>query len=284
MRTKLWWRCSPTGSPHLSPRRKNGIIVAIDDRHKLLEPKNLKLYFDLYYCICTRRPPLTTKNLFMSTHQKYSAIDNEKSKVYITSLKNIAVTSPTKSKAMNNDKKSSSARQTSRDFFSRMWTKRSSSVRIVDDSLSSSKIFQRSIKADFDDSEVFYCKENEAATVISALKKISIRHICKKEYPQALRSLNHALSFQQKTLGANHPDVATTYHLMGVVMSNIGENYSYMAMTAFEESIRIRQENFGPGSEEAASTLKSLWVLLHKESNKDQLSKTVSRWEEKGRC
>ncbi len=35
----------------LSPRRKNGIIVAIDDRHKLLEQKNLKLYFDLYSCI-----------------------------------------------------------------------------------------------------------------------------------------------------------------------------------------------------------------------------------------
>jgi hypothetical protein len=67
---------------------------------------------------------------------------------------------------------------------------------------------------------------------------------------------------QQKVYGKEHSKVGDTLNLIGEVLSNMGEDNRYMAMNSFEEALDIRM-NIDPGSEDVATTVKNLWLLLH---------------------
>ena len=210
----------------------------------------------------------------MTGNQGHYKVNKVQSRVYLTNLKNIASSSPTTSKLAN----PSSGASSRRNVLTHLWRRRSSVF--IDDTLSDSDRLQKGITAslkgslkskksmgtlqDNVDPEVYCCKKKEGLSVIQKMKKTSIMHIQQGNNHEALKNLNQTLSFQEKLLGENHPDVATTLNLMGVVMGGMGDDYRYMAMTSLEESLRIRQEHFGPGSKETARSAKSLWVLLHK--------------------
>mmetsp|Transcript_18807 Transcript_18807/g.34671 ORF Transcript_18807/g.34671 Transcript_18807/m.34671 type:complete len:84 (-) Transcript_18807:59-310(-) len=66
-------------------------------------------------------------------------------------------------------------------------------------------------------------------------------------------------------MAKKHVRTASTLSTIGQVLSNMGEDYRYMAMSALEGSLAIWQE-LEPGSEDTANTVKNLWLLFH-ESN-----------------
>lgn len=136
---------------------------------------------------------------------------------------------------------------------------------IISDSITDSKGLQNSIRVltdGMDEHEVHCCKKEEANQVIRALQKKAAMQIEEGKLHDALNNLNNALSLQQKLYGTHHSEVASTLNMMGEVLSGMGEDYRYMAMTAFEESLAIRQ-GLEPGSEDTAVTLKNLWLLFH---------------------
>ena len=116
-----------------------------------------------------------------------------------------------------------------------------------------------------DEHEVHCCKKGEADEVIRALQKKSETQMNDGRRQDALHTLNSALAMQQKLYGKKHPKTAFTLNRIGEILSGMGEDYRFMAMSALEESLAIRQE-LEPGSEETATTLKNLWLLFH-ESN-----------------
>jgi len=113
-----------------------------------------------------------------------------------------------------------------------------------------------------DEHEVHFCKKGEANEVIRALQKKAEAQIEEGRVQDALHNLNSALAMQQKLYGKRHARTASTLNKIGEILSNMGEDYRYMAMSALEESLAIRQE-LEPGSEETANTLKNLWLLFH---------------------
>ena len=211
------------------------------------------------------------------------------SRVYMTSLKSIAASSPSKTSwSRNNDSNSpDSAPSPVRRALRRLvqWPKIQtapdlpacdSDDPIISDSISDSKRLQKCIiglpledvetaKHVVVEKEVRCCKKEEADQVIYALQKRAQKQINEGRLDSALQNLNNSLSLQQKLYGKTHPKVAGTLNIMGTVLSNMGEDYRYMAMSALEESLAIWQET-EPGSERTADTLKNLWLLLH-ESN-----------------
>lgn len=145
---------------------------------------------------------------------------------------------------------------------------------IISDSISDSKRLQNSIMIltldesessrdeNKDKHEVHCCKQHEANDVICALQKKARTQINEGRLNDALQNLNKSLALQQKLHGKKHPKVASTLNAIGEVLSNMGGSKRYMAMSALEEALAIRQEK-EPGSEDTAVTLKNLWLLLH---------------------
>jgi len=113
-----------------------------------------------------------------------------------------------------------------------------------------------------DEPEVHCCKQDEANEVIRGLQKKANHQIDDGKLQDALQNLNNSLALQQKLYGKKDARAARTLNMMGEILSNMGEDYRYMAMSALEESLAIRQE-LEPGSEDTAVTLKNLWLLLH---------------------
>lgn len=106
------------------------------------------------------------------------------------------------------------------------------------------------------------CKQKEAKAVIAKLQKRADKHIQEGHLTDALSILNKSLALQQKVYGKKHSKVGDTLNLIGEVLSNMGEDNRYMAMNSFEEALDIRM-NIDPGSEDVATTVKNLWLLLH---------------------
>lgn len=149
---------------------------------------------------------------------------------------------------------------------------------IISDSISDSRHLQHSIMVVTENKGehvVHCCKKNEAENVIRTLQWKATKEINEGRLQTALHNLNESLALQQKLYGERDLKVASTLNRMGEVLSKMGEDYRYMAMSAFEESLAIRQEA-EPGSEETAATLMNLWLLLH-ESNSEL--KTVKKVE-----
>jgi len=137
---------------------------------------------------------------------------------------------------------------------------------IITDAISESKHLQHSIitmtESMNEEHEEVCIKHEEADEVLESLQKKASAQIKDGKLHAALHNLNISLAMQQKIYGQQHPKVAGTLNTMGEVLSNMGEEHRYMAMSSFEQSLAILQE-FEPGSKETATTLKNLWMLLH---------------------
>jgi len=95
------------------------------------------------------------------------------------------------------------------------------------------------------------------------------------EWINALRLYNRALILQRKSLGIHHVVCARTLNGIGVALTQLGEAYSYGAMTALEEALCIRQDCLGDGHADVAETTNNLWKLLnhHNERNGEDARK-----------
>lgn len=225
----------------------------------------------------------------IASNASVASQDEQPTRVYVTSIKNITASSPTKTKWSNPSPAAefappSPVRRGLRHLLLRglplpLSSLSNSSTSKVDDnskepilsdSISGSKRLQNSIFAltqtgSIDEHEVLCCKQDEANDVINALQKRAAAKIDEGKLQGALQYLNKSLALQQKLYGKQHSKVASTLNTMGEVLSNMGEDHRYMAMSALEESLAIHQE-LEPGGEDTAITLKNLWLLFH-ESN-----------------
>lgn len=220
----------------------------------------------------------------------------EPSRVYVTSLNSIAASSPTKTKWTNasstlasNPPSPSPVRRALRLLLrstrpSTLISKGDNHINepIISDSITDSKRLQSSILVltqdeSLDEQEKLCCKQSEGDAVVRALQKKAGMQINEGRLKDALQNLNKSLALQQKIYGKKHSKVASTLNTMGEVLSNMGEDYRYMAMSALEEALAIRQET-EPGSEDTAVTLKNLWLLLH-QSNVAIVNSSVDKEE-----
>ena len=88
------------------------------------------------------------------------------------------------------------------------------------------------------------------------------------EWKNALRLYNRALILQRRSLGIHHVVCARTLNGIGVALTQLGEAYSYGAMTALEEAMCIRQNRLGDGHADVAETANNLWKLLHQHNER----------------
>ena len=154
---------------------------------------------------------------------------------------------------------------------------------VISDSISDhhgglqSSIMQLTLEDSMDeqDDEQICCKQKEAKAVIAKLQKRADKHIQEGHLNDALSLLNKSLALQQKVYGKDHAKVGDTLNLIGEVLSNMGEDNRYMAMNSFEEALDIRM-NIDPGSEDVATTVKNLWLLLHDVHSHDEDHKDTS--------
>jgi CHAT domain-containing protein len=101
-------------------------------------------------------------------------------------------------------------------------------------------------------------------------------------YSEAAVVGQQALAIREKTLGPNHPDVATALHLLA-------NSYTFQARYAdaearYKRALAIREKAFGPDSAEAVSTLDSLASLYDNQgryTEAEQLYKRTSAFYEK---
>ena len=191
----------------------------------------------------------------------------DQQRVYVTSLASIASSSPSKKtwSRRNNDDEHSS--HSVRKLFDRLLL-RKSHVDIVDDSIAigDSKRLQLSIIAEqgiADDREIYCCSSDEGDCVINKMKKTAAFHLSEGHLKEALHTLNKCLALQQKLHGKESVEVADTFNFMGTIMANMGTDYKYRAMTAFEQALELYRQQRGFGSEESAACLKNLYMLLH---------------------
>lgn len=214
-----------------------------------------------------------------STQSVQSSRRNEQpNRVYVTSLKNIAASSPGKTNWFSPPAYSHTPPSPARRALHRLlWPAAKHIVEdtrddepMISDSISDSKCLQRGIMGlaleesdSLDEHEVHCCKQDEANQVIQALQQKATIQIHEGRLSDALQNLNNSLSLQQKLHGKKHPKVADTLNKIGETLSNMGDDHRYMAMSALEEALAIRQE-LEPGSEDTAITLKNLWLLFHK--------------------
>lgn len=90
----------------------------------------------------------------------------------------------------------------------------------------------------------------------------------------ALKHFNECLVLQRENLGDDDtPEAARTLNAIGVVLSEIGEDFA--ALTALEEALYIRQTVQGPGHEDAAETLSNLTHLLRKVKEKEEAAEAA---------
>jgi hypothetical protein len=197
-----------------------------------------------------------------------SPVVSNDQRVYVTSLANITSSSPSKKNwsRRNDDEPNHPFRK----FFDRILLRRPDDDDIVDDSiaLGDSKRLQLSIIAEqqrAEDREIYCCSSDEGDYVISKMKKTATFHLSEGHLKEALYTLTKCLALQQKLHGKESVEVAETFNMMGTIMANIGTEYHYRAMTAFEQALEIYQQQLGFGSEESAVCLKNLYLLLHQQ-------------------
>jgi hypothetical protein len=169
--------------------------------------------------------------------------DQQQQRVYVTSLANITSSSPSKKNwsRRNNDDESNHPVRT---LLGRLLLrKRQDDVDIVDDSIAigDSKRLQLSIIAEqqsAEDREIVYCcSSDEGDSVIRKMRKTAAFHLSEGHLKEALHTLNKCLALQQKLHGKESVEVADTFNMMGTIMANMGTEYHYRAMTAFEQAL-----------------------------------------------
>ena len=204
-----------------------------------------------------------------TSHPHY---DMQQQRVYVTSLANIASSSPSRKNWSRRNGDDDPPLRPAQKFFDRiLHRKRNENAKIVDDSvnISDSKRLQLSIIAEqgtaATNREIYCCSTDEGDCVVRKMKKTAASHLSDGNLEDALQMLNKCLAFQQKLHGKRSVEVADTFNMMGTVMANMGTDYNFRAMNAFERALKIYQDQIGFGSEEAAACLKNLYLLLHQE-------------------
>lgn len=191
-------------------------------------------------------------------------------RVFMASLKSIAASSPAKTN-WSPIPHAANAQSPARKAIARLLQPWRNDKQIthfesmISDSISDSKHLQNSIMVmteDMNEHEVHCCKQDAATHVIHTLQKKAEWQIDQGNVQDALHNLNNSLSLQQKLYGKKHPKVAITLNRMGEVLANMGADYNFMAMSAFEDSLAIHQES-EPGSEDTAVVLNNLYLLFH---------------------
>jgi len=109
-----------------------------------------------------------------------------------------------------------------------------------------------------------WCTDVDKAAVVAVLQQSARVKVHVGNHKEAITVWNQCLAIQRNTVGRKHPSVARTLLSIGMSLNTMGE--TYLALTAFEESLWILQETLGAGHEETAAAAHNLWLLLHNET------------------
>jgi tetratricopeptide (TPR) repeat protein len=91
------------------------------------------------------------------------------------------------------------------------------------------------------------------------------------KYAEAIEFYEKALEIEQKTLPANHPNLATSYNNIGAVYKNMGE-YS-KALSYYEKALEIRQKTLPANHPSLATSYNNIgWVYKNMSDYSQALS------------
>lgn len=96
------------------------------------------------------------------------------------------------------------------------------------------------------------------------MKKTADFHLSEGNLKTAVHTLTKCLELEQKLIGKESTAAADTLLKMGSIMANMGADYESRSLTAFEEALKIYQQEYGASSKESAECLKNIYLLLHK--------------------
>ena len=82
-----------------------------------------------------------------------------------------------------------------------------------------------------------------------------------EQYKQAKQYHERALDIRSKIYDANHPDIGTSYNNLGLVSSNLGENYTEQAKEYYEKALRIARDIYGEEHIDVAAGYNNLGVF-----------------------
>ncbi len=83
--------------------------------------------------------------------------------------------------------------------------------------------------------------------------------MAKKEYDEAIASYLKCLTIDQKALGPDHLDVATTHHVIGSIHAAKGNKEA--AIDSLNKAKKIRVRRLGPRHPETQATVKDIEKL-----------------------
>jgi len=128
-------------------------------------------------------------------------------------------------------------------------------------------------KKDHLEKQQCWCKEVDAALVASALSTEMIQKVNEGLFHEALVIANEALTVQRRCKVRSNPNIGRILNFIGIILSQIDDSNSYMALTSFEASLAIMQETMGYGDEETSFALHNMWLLLHNERERQKEKK-----------
>jgi tetratricopeptide (TPR) repeat protein len=94
------------------------------------------------------------------------------------------------------------------------------------------------------------------------------------KYSEAIEFYEKVLEIRQRTLSADHPDLANSYNNIGLVYDNIGE-YS-KAVSYYEKALEIKEKTLSPNHSDLASSYNNMGLAY---KNMGEYSKALSYYE-----
>jgi Tfp pilus assembly protein PilF len=95
------------------------------------------------------------------------------------------------------------------------------------------------------------------------------------KYAEAEPLYKRALAIKEKTLGPDHPDVATSLHNLAWVYSREGK-YK-MAEPLYKRALAIKEQALGPNSPDVATGLENYVCLLRKTNRMEEATTMEAR-------
>lgn len=81
----------------------------------------------------------------------------------------------------------------------------------------------------------------------------------------AATAFNDALTIQRIFFDHSdcHANTGSILNEIGIVLSQLGDDFRTLALNSFDKAIEIHQNSLGPGDKKTADSVHNLWVLLH---------------------
>lgn len=101
--------------------------------------------------------------------------------------------------------------------------------------------------------------------ILDALREKGEAKTLNGDYLGAVTAFNDALTIQRQFFD-RYDNLASTGSILneiGIVLSQLGDDFQTLALNSLDKAIEIRQNTLGTGDEKTSDSVHNLWILLH---------------------